>query len=151
LPRLQADLIVFAGNVGVERLGAPGLPFCPGRTDATDGSGWKPLEYFNAEFPKTVDALVQNYERRGLTAKEFVALTFPSNPSTGALHDTLKLDSSDILVEGLKFNPDLRMWAEYYLSAGDEKYANDFAAAWTKLMNSDRFDGPTRNLCNLAP
>merc|ERR1719436_542547 len=33
--------------------------------------------------------------------------------------------------------------------AGDETlYLKTLAAAWTKLMNADRFDGPTRNLCD---
>jgi len=33
--------------------------------------------------------------------------------------------------------------------AGDEAlYLKTLASAWTKLMNADRFDGPTRNLCD---
>jgi catalase (peroxidase I) len=32
--------------------------------------------------------------------------------------------------------------------AGDnEMYMNEFREAWTKLMNSDRFDGPFHNIC----
>jgi catalase (peroxidase I) len=50
-----ADLIVLAGNVAVKGMGAPSnIPFCPGRTDAPDGAGWKPLEFGNAEFPSSV-------------------------------------------------------------------------------------------------
>jgi catalase (peroxidase I) len=30
-------------------------------------------------------------------------------------------------------------------------FLNDFASAWTKLMNSDRFDGPSANLCDVPP
>lgn len=33
--------------------------------------------------------------------------------------------------------------------AGDEDlYLSTLAAAWTKMMNADRFDGPTRNFCD---
>ena len=48
-----ADLIVLAGNAAVKKLGAPkNLPFSPGRADATDGAGWEPLDYMNAEAPR---------------------------------------------------------------------------------------------------
>jgi len=33
--------------------------------------------------------------------------------------------------------------------AGDQElYLNSLSSAWTKMMNADRFDGPTRNLCD---
>ena len=35
----------------------------------------------------------------------------------------------------------LRAFAEVYASAGSkEKFVKDFVAAWTKVMNADRFD-----------
>jgi catalase-peroxidase len=38
-------------------------------------------------------------------------------------------------------NSVLRAYAEVYASAdGKEKFAKDFVAAWTKVMNLDRFD-----------
>ena len=38
-------------------------------------------------------------------------------------------------------NSELRAVAEVYASADSrEKFAKDFAAAWTKVMNLDRFD-----------
>ena len=32
-------------------------------------------------------------------------------------------------------------------AADDALFRAEFAAAWTKLINADRFDGPTGNLC----
>ena len=38
-------------------------------------------------------------------------------------------------------NSQLRALAEVYAEAGaEEKFVRDFAAAWTKVMNADRFD-----------
>lgn len=38
-------------------------------------------------------------------------------------------------------NSELRAVAEVYGSAGaQDKFTNDFVAAWTKVMNLDRFD-----------
>ena len=38
-------------------------------------------------------------------------------------------------------NSQLRAIAEVYAGAGSEaKFVNDFVAAWTKVMNLDRFD-----------
>ena len=38
-------------------------------------------------------------------------------------------------------NAVLRAYAEVYAQDdGKEKFVNDFVAAWTKLMNADRFD-----------
>ena len=32
-------------------------------------------------------------------------------------------------------------------ASDDTLFKSEFAAAWTKVMNSDRFHGPTGNLC----
>ncbi len=42
-------------------------------------------------------------------------------------------------------NSQLRAICEVYASkGGQEKFVKDFVAAWTKVMNLDRFDLPTR-------
>lgn len=132
-----ADLIVLAGNVAAERSGSPEMKFCPGRTDAPDGSGWKPIEFGNTNHPDSVDEMIELYERRGQTAQEFVALSFAKYTSSKNLDLVLKSDSATGLLEkALTFYPELRYWAEHYASAGDKEYGEAFAAAWTKLMNA---------------
>lgn len=144
-----ADLIVLAGNVAAQRAGSPKLTFCPGRADASDGSGWDNLKYKIDTPPATVYDMMELYQRRGQTAQEFVALTFPQFKSSAKLRSALSTPSAeeDIQMQGLQYYPELRQWAEYYASAGDQEYGNDFAKAWTRLMNADRFDGPVRQAC----
>ena len=50
-------------------------------------------------------------------------------------------------------NSQLRAIAEVYASQdGEEKFVNDFIAAWTKVMNLDRFDRPAaRRLASRGP
>ena len=144
-----ADLIVLAGNVAAERIGSPKMKFCPGRTDAADGSGWKPVEYGNKDYPTSVDEMIELYERRGQTAQEFVALSFVKFNSSKKLDNMLKTSNSTCILErGLTFYPELRYWADHYVAAGDKEFSEDFAKAWTKLMNADRFDGPLGNVCD---
>ena len=144
-----ADLIVLAGNVAAERAGSPKLSFCPGRSDALDGSGWDNLQYKIDKPPATVYDLMELYQRRGQTAQEFVALTFTQFKSSAALRRALISPSAetDILMQALKYYPEVNQWAEYYAAAGDQLYGNDFAKAWTRLMNADRFDGPVKQAC----
>jgi catalase (peroxidase I) len=144
-----ADLIVLAGNVASERAGSPKLKFCPGRTDAKDGSGWEHLNYKTDKPPASVDDMIELYQRRGQTAQEFVALTFQRFRTTKQLRRALTENfEGDILLEGLQFYPELRQWADYYATGGDKEYGSDFAKAWTRLMNADRFDGPVRRVCD---
>jgi catalase (peroxidase I) len=149
-----ADLIVLAGNVAAIRAGAPtSLPFCPGRSDATDGAGWEALSFMNAEPPANMTAVLDLLELQGLTPKEFVALSIVSHPSaklgTTLLKSFLdsKDDGKDVTASAIRVQPDLRYWAEYYIASGDEVLAEDFATAWTKMMTADRFDGPVGNVC----
>lgn len=152
-----ADLIVLAGNVAVKRAGAPDwLPFCPGRVDATDGTGWKSLAFGNSNAPVSINDMVERFQRQGLSSKEFVALSWTMSNSSRKELSTRHLSDilsgrngqdDSVLAVGLKTHPQLRTWAEYYVSAGDNILKDDFALAWTKMMNADRFDGPTGNLC----
>eukprot|EP00879_Flechtneria_rotunda_P008928 GHRR01009349.1.p1 GENE.GHRR01009349.1~~GHRR01009349.1.p1 ORF type:complete len:337 (+),score=69.54 GHRR01009349.1:1022-2032(+) len=36
-------------------------------------------------------------------------------------------------------------------AADNSKFVREFTAAWTKVMNADRFDGPAGNVCNSKP
>ena len=145
-----SDLIVLAGNVAAEMRGSPKLPFCPGRTDAPDGKGWNHLAFGNEEYPATVDEMMELYQRRGQTAQDFVALLFGHYDTVEKLQQVLdSQETGSVVEEGLRFYPELRYWAEHYVSAGDDDYRRDFASAWTKLMNADRFDGPLGNACDI--
>lgn len=146
-----ADLIVLAGTAAAKRLGAPSdLPFNAGRSDATDGAGWDSLEYINAESPTSIQEVVDRNALRGLSHKEFVALSFPAYPTTAALKAMMESRGADedLHTQALKYRPEFKHWVDSYVGSGDDTaYANDFASTWTKTMNVDRFDGPVNNVC----
>jgi catalase-peroxidase len=146
-----ADLIVLAGIVAVKFLGAPkDISFVGGRTDAEDGSAWDALAFMNESPPKTVQDVVQRNTLRGLSPKEFVALAFPHFPTVEALRrhfmsSDIASTDDDMLATSLKYEPSFHRWVEFYIHAGDAEYKHDFAAAFTKIVNADRFLGPVQN------
>jgi len=190
-----ADVIVLAGNVGVEQATGIAPEFTPGRGDAsqeqTDVESFAVLEPAADGFrnyqqgPNEVSSeemLLDKAHLLGLTAPEMTVLVggmrdigisannhgvFTKTPgklsgdffrtllsmdvqwkATGynsyeatsrATGEVLRTASRVDLVFGS--NSQLRALAEVYGSndAGD-KFAADFVAAWTKVMNADRFD-----------
>jgi len=201
-----ADLIVLAGNVGIELSGGNEMKFCGNRTDALDGNGWELLQ-INGNFSAYPFDLDPNTPHQyfaaamlirssmlsmGLSISEMVALA--ARPRSSAQLQRLGYNSpgsntwtgeNATKVSNLYFNLLLReSWVpvqapsnQYELQAGSnttitmlpvdlvnkyeadfkavvESFASDnalflssFASAWTKLMNSDRFDGPVYNKC----
>lgn len=148
-----ADLIVLAGTVACKALGAPpDLPFCAGRSDDTNGKAWDILSYRNADVPETVFDVADRVALRGQTKREYVALAFPSFPSVAKLEELLGKESGgeDVWTRTLKHHPEFKRQVEHYISAGDKKYAADFADCWATFMNADRFDGPVFRVCPMA-
>lgn len=184
-----ADLIVLAGQVSLERSGAPKMKFCGGRTDASDGAGSKYLS------PKVTgsesDALhLEEYGKiMGMSKRELVALVGGGH-SLGSMHPNVsgydgswttdpttldnsyfsnlldntwsktkssagktqyKADGKDLYMLPtdviFKYDAELQAIAQEFAS-DNEVFLAEFVAAWTKIVNADRFDGPGRNLCD---
>jgi catalase-peroxidase len=190
-----ADVIVLAGNVGIERASGRSVPFTPGRGDATeaqtDAESFAVLEpvadgfrnYQKTEFSVSPEEmLLDKAQLLGLTAPEMTALVGGmralgiSHNGLGVFTETPGKLSNDFFVTLLDMgvewkatgynsyeatdrgtgkvvrtasrvdlvfgsNSQLRALAEVYAADGNEdKFLDDFVAAWTKVMNNDRFD-----------
>ena len=190
-----ADVIVLAGNVGVEKASGSTVPFTPGRGDATqentDEHSFEVLEPFSDGFRNyhksdfeigAEHMLLDKAQLLGLTAPEMTVLVGGMRSmGISANGHGLLTDSSDKLtndwfsklldmsvewkptgrnsyegtdrVSGEKVstatradlvfgsNSQLRALAEVYASSDShDKFVSDFIAAWTKVMNLDRFD-----------
>ena len=190
-----ADVIVLAGNVGVEKASGSTVPFTPGRGDATqentDKHSFEVLEPFSDGFRNyhksdfeigAEHMLLDKAQLLGLTAPEMTVLVGGMRSmGISANGHGLLTDSSDKLtndwfsklldmsvewkptgrnsyegtdrVSGEKVstatradlvfgsNSQLRALAEVYASSDShDKFVSDFIAAWTKVMNLDRFD-----------
>ncbi|MGK2879157.1 MAG: peroxidase family protein, partial [Solirubrobacterales bacterium] len=194
-----ADVIVLAGNVGVEQAAqAAGVgvavPFTPGRVDAlleeTDVDSFEALEpsadgfrnWSTPDHPLPAEyLLIDKANLLTLTAPEMTVLVGglrvlganQGGSSLGVFTDTPGSLTNDFFVNLLDLgttwaptspsadtfkssdgkwtgsrvdlvfgsNSELRALAEVY--AGDdarEKFVHDFAAAWAKVMDADRFD-----------
>lgn len=188
-----ADIIVLAGNVGIEKASGLSLPFTPGRGDAsqsdTDIDSFSVLEPIADAFRNfKKDSHDINAEEMMLDKSQLMNLTAPemtvliggmrtlgiSNNGHGVFTDNKDKLSNDFFstlldmsvewkpngsgdtyeafdrISGQKVrtatsvdlvfgsNSQLRALAEVYASDdGQEKFASDFAAAWTKVMEID--------------
>ena len=190
-----ADVIVLAGNVGIEKASGLTLPFAAGRGDATqdqtDVDSFAVLEpvadgfrnFQKADYSVSPEEmLLDKAQLLGLTAPEMTVLvggmralgistnghgvfSATTDKLTNAFFTTLLDMGVEWKASGsnsyeavdrktgkpvrtatrvdLAFgsNSQLRALAEVY-AADDAKdvFLRDFAAAWTKVMNNDRFD-----------
>ncbi|MDB2498797.1 catalase/peroxidase HPI [Alphaproteobacteria bacterium] len=190
-----ADVIVLAGNVGIEQASGVTVPFTPGRGDATQAQ--TDIESFEVlepvadgfrNFQKTdftvspEEMLLDKAQLLGLTAPEMTVLVGGmralgiSENNHGVFTQTPGKLTNDFFVTlldmGVEWKPtgnnsyeardratgkvvrsgtrvdlvfgsnsQLRALAEVYAtSQSHDKFVADFVAAWTKVMNADRFD-----------
>ncbi|MDB9890880.1 catalase/peroxidase HPI [Alphaproteobacteria bacterium] len=190
-----ADVIVLAGNVGIEQASGVKVPFTPGRGDATQAQ--TDIESFEVlepvvdgfrNFQKTdftvspEEMLLDKAQLLGLTAPEMTVLVGGmralgiSENNHGVFTETPGKLTNDFFVTlldmGVEWKPtgsnsyeardratgkvvrsgtrvdlvfgsnsQLRALAEVYAAnQSHDKFVADFVAAWTKVMNSDRFD-----------
>ncbi|MDC0458882.1 catalase/peroxidase HPI [Alphaproteobacteria bacterium] len=190
-----ADVIVLAGNVGIEQASGVKVPFTPGRGDATQAQ--TDIESFEVlepvadgfrNFQKTdftvspEEMLLDKAQLLGLTAPEMTVLVGGmralgiSENNHGVFTETPGKLTNDFFVTlldmGVEWKPtgsnsyeardrvtgkvvrsgtrvdlvfgsnsQLRALAEVYATnESHDKFVADFVAAWTKVMNSDRFD-----------
>lgn len=195
-----ADLIVLAGSQSIHQ----SIPFCDGRTDAVEGSGWADLLHSSTMLSADTTSSIRLNEFvtvLGLTGREFVALNGGAyslvtanadssrltnvfftdlltrrwildgdvkeaclagvfgnrvtDPATGTARTchryrataddgtALFMFKSDLL---LKFDAPMRAIVDEF-AADASLFEAEFVAAWVKVMNADRFDGPAGNLC----
>ena len=190
-----ADVIVLAGNVGIEQASGVKVPFTPGRGDATQAQ--TDIESFEVlepvadgfrNFQKTdftvspEEMLLDKAQLLGLTAPEMTVLVGGmralgiSENNHGFFTETPGKLTNDFFVTlldmGVEWKPtgsnsyeardratgkvvrsgtrvdlvfgsnsQLRALAEVYATnQSHDKFVADFVAAWTKVMNADRFD-----------
>jgi catalase-peroxidase len=190
-----ADVIVLAGNVGIEQASGVSVPFTPGRGDAsqaqTDVNSFEVLEpvsdgfrnYQKTNFSVSPEEmLLDKAQLLGLSAPEMTVLLGGmrslgiSEGDHGVFTETPGKLTNDFFITLLDMgvtwkptgsnsyeayhratgravrtasrvdlvfgsNSQLRALAEVYATEGAEgKFVSDFVAAWTKVMNADRFD-----------
>ena len=190
-----ADVIVLAGNVGIEQASGVKVPFTPGRGDATQAQTdiesfavLEPVADGFRNFQKTdftispEEMLLDKAQLLGLTAPEMTVLVGGmralgiSENNHGVFTETPGKLTNDFFVTlldmGVEWKPtgsnsyeardratgkvvrsgtrvdlvfgsnsQLRALAEVYATnQSQDKFVADFVAAWTKVMNADRFD-----------
>jgi catalase-peroxidase len=156
-----ADLIVLAGQTALESAGDIRLSFCGGRVDAPDGAGSQDLA--PRYYTPAVVSIRDDMAVKGLSSEEGVALfAMPSAEDSmiaigrSVPHNALSNQYFiDLLAEDGDFDEyDLALLQDEFLpivqlyASENDHFLTMFSAAWTKLMNADRFDGPFGNLCD---
>lgn len=161
-----SDMIVLAGYTALEYAGGKTMPFCGGRSDATNAAFSEllaPRDYIASP----VVAVRDNFAVMGLSATQGVALMGrPSDrfPAIGSLYASLAnnefgpADANGMLAPVGGGGPSVTQM-EYALTQ-DTEYAailqafvdpavftTALADGWVQLMNADRFAGPTANAC----
>jgi len=181
----MADLIVLAGNAGIEAAAKKSghtitVPFTAGRTDAsqeqTDVESFAVLEpvadgfrnYTKTKYTVSAEELlIDKAQLLTLTAPEMTVLlgglrvlnTNFDHSAHGVFTKQPEVLTNDFFLHlldlGTKWSPvsahgvdlifgsnsELRAIAEVYACEdAKEKFVKDFVAAWTKVMNLDRFD-----------
>jgi catalase (peroxidase I) len=177
-----ADLIVLAGTTAVEESGGLKIPFCPGRSDALNGLGWKHIQPNGNYSPQSTLEFTTSMQLLNLTDREVVALA--ARPRSPQLMCRLGFESntwtnySEVLSNDYAIALTSEIWEPYknqykainknqymlpvdmiinshlpYRAIAEEHasdykvFLKDFAHAWSKISNNDRFHGPTGNLC----
>ncbi|MGA2913493.1 MAG: catalase/peroxidase HPI [Methanoregula sp.] len=164
-----ADLIVLAGCAGIEQAAKNAgheviVPFTPGRMDAsqeqTDVVSFAVLEpkadgfrnYQKTRYTVSAEELlVDKAQLLTLTAPEMTVLVGGMrvlNTTFGQTrHGVFTRKPEEVKWTGTRVdlifgsNSQLRALAEVYGSAdAQKKFVQDFVAAWTKVINLDRFD-----------
>lgn len=144
-PQTWPDYIKTAGNT----MGVMGLT--PGEYVALQAMPRSPTQQvrlgYSGSYSERMDLKLTDYFKILLTnswtegtsaagKQEFEA----AGPVNGT---TIYMMPSDMAV---KYNPVLRAAAQEYASDG-KKITAAFKAAWTKVMNADRFKGPAGSMC----
>jgi len=148
----MADTIVLAGNVAIEMMGGPEMPFCHGRQDYSSGEKSKLLNE-NAPMEDRLSArnITEGFYLMGVKIEDAIAILaggeamglgaadFTQAPAAAefceksSCHDrvlgTLAAGNQDYQRELGRFTTD----------AAERK--RKFGQAWTRLVNADRYHG----------
>jgi len=137
------DYITITGLTQREFTALIGAGYAVGESSDCDGL------YCNRdsfEGSASVSSTLSNIFFKNLLSEKWEEYTIPS---TGK--QMYKAVGKDLLIFGtdlmFRLDPELLAISQDF-AADNDLFLTEVAAAWTKLANADRFDGPTGNLCD---